>query len=418
VSALGGVAVVLLVGGGIHAWARRATAGLPWSVGVPLWGALGCTAWLGGAALVGVRWSAALVVAMAAAAAVAGAAGLGGPAPARPRLAAAGAAAVAAAHATILAASPASGWDFRYIWGLKARVIAAAGGFDWAWLAWPGHAFAHPDYPPAWPALLAVAALLRGDVAVAAALWQAALALALAAACWWAARSAPLAPRLLAAAVGAWSPVVFAPVHSGYAEPLLAFAAVVALASLRDLAIGEEGAAVPLAAGVALLALTKNEGIALAVGAAAGAALVAGRRAAPALAALAPAALWKAVVALHGIPGQSLDLTPATLGLRALQLPGALVRWASAPAMGVLAVALALAVAGMSRRIGSPGVLAALAVWLGATVAMYVGGTNDVSWWFATSLERVLAAPLPAVAALALSGTGGGGAKAGAPARP
>ncbi len=415
-SVLAGVLAPVVLGAGIHAWARRAYPVVPWTVGVPLWGVLGNATWLGAAALLGVRWSAALVLAMAAAGFICGAAGLGRPAVRRPTLPAVCAAALAAAHALVLAASPALGWDFRYIWGLKARVFAVAGGFDWGWLAWSGHSFAHPDYPPAWPSLLASAALLGADVTVAAALWQGVLVLALAAACWWAARRAAPALRLLAAVAGAWCPVIFAPVHSGYAEPLLAFAAVVALASVRDLAVGEGGAIVPLTAGVALLALTKNEGIALAVGLVAGTALVARRRSPVVAAALLPAVAWRLSAALHGVSGERLDLAPRLLALRALELPAAFAKWAAAPELGALAAAFLLAIVGLRGRSGSRGVLAALAVWLGATVGIYVAGTHEISGWFETSLERVLAAPLPAVVALALSGWSGSEAGEGEPA--
>lgn len=411
-----GVLAPLVLGAGIHAWARRWGPGVPWTVGVPLWGALGAAMCLGGAALGGVRWSAALPLAMAAAGLVLAAAGFRRTTFRRPTLLGVCAAGLAAAHAAVLGTSPAFGWDFRYIWGLKARVFAAAGGYDWGWLAWSGHSFAHPDYPPAWPGLLASAALLGGDPVWAAAAWQGALALALAAACWWAARGAAPAARLLAAAAGAWAPVIFAPVHSGYAEPLLALAAVVALAAVRDLARGDGGAIVPLGAGVALLALTKNEGIALAAGLVAGTALVAGRRVAVVAAGLVPAAAWKLAVAVHGVAGESLDLGPGRLGQRVLELPAAFVRWASTPELTVLVAACVLAAVGLRGRDGSRGVVAALAVWLGAVVVMYVAGTKDLSWWLETSLERVLAAPLPAVVALAVSRGSAAGAGGGRPA--
>ncbi|MBZ5587931.1 MAG: hypothetical protein LAO05_05155 [Acidobacteriia bacterium] len=404
-SVLAGVAGPLLLGAGIHAWARRWCPGLPWSVGVPLWSVLGCAGWLGLASLGGVRWGAPLVISMAAVGVICAASSLRRGVLRRPGFWAVCAAGLAVPQALRVAINPSFGWDFRYIWGLKARVFAAAGGYDWAWLAWSGHEFAHPDYPPAWPDLLASGVLLGADAAVVAAVWQGLLALALAAACWWAARAAPPPKRLLAACVGAWAPIIFAPAHSGYAEPVLAVAAAVALGSLRDLARREPGSLLPLTAGVAVLALTKNEGIALAAGVVAGAAFVERRQGLLAAAGLLPAAAWRLAVGLHGVAGETLDLAPQLLARRMLELPAAVARWLSSPELAILACACVLAAAGVRGR-GSRGVLLALGVWLAATAAMYVAGTRDISWWFATSLGRVLAAPLSAVVAIAIAGPG------------
>jgi len=211
--------------------------------------------------------------------------------------------------------------------------------------------------------------------------------------------------RLVAACAGAWAPVIFAPMHSGYAEPMLALAAAVAMASLRDLAGREQGSLVPLTAAVALLACTKNEGIALAVGVVAGAAIVERRHGIVAAVGLLPAAAWGLGLRVHGIAGERLDLAPQLLARRAVGLPGALAGWVSSPELAALAAACLLAVLGLRGR-GARCVLVALGVWLAATAAMYVAGTRDLSWWFATSLERVLAAPFPGVVALAIAGAG------------
>ncbi|MFZ5787245.1 MAG: hypothetical protein ACOY3Y_12450, partial [Acidobacteriota bacterium] len=114
------------------------------------------------------------------------------------------AATCAAIPSAILAAGrPAAGWDFRYLWGLKAAVFAGAGHHDPSWLAWPAHAFAHPDYPPMWSDLIATSIRFGADPAAAAAAWQAPLVFALAASCWHAARGAPAGLRAAAAAAGA-----------------------------------------------------------------------------------------------------------------------------------------------------------------------------------------------------------------------
>ncbi len=190
------------------------------------------TAWLAVLQLAGVRWSvgtlavpvvAAVILLLAMPPPVRRPAGDG-------RLWAGLAAAAVAPAVLLAAAAPVGGWDFRYIWGLKARAFALAGAHDASWLAWPGHVFAHPDYPPMWPDLLAAAVLAGGEATRAAALWHAVVVAALAAACWWAAGAAPPRVRALAAVAGAWAPVLLLPAYAGYAEPLLALAAVVALA--------------------------------------------------------------------------------------------------------------------------------------------------------------------------------------------
>jgi hypothetical protein len=400
-SGLAAILAALLLGGGVHARLRGACPTLSWSVGVPLWGTLGCALWLGSAAFVGAAWSAGLVIAMGIAGGVLLAPGVGRAPLRRPRLWAVAALALALPQSLRLAANPAFAWDFRYIWGLKARVFAAAGGYDWAWLAWPGHGFAHPDYPPLWPDLLAAPVLSGGDVRIAAALWQGLLALALAAACWWAARDAAPPLRTLAAAVGAWSPVIFAPHYSGNAEPMLAFAAVVALASLRDLARNEPGSVLPLTASVAALALTKNEGVALAVGVVAGAIVTARGRGLITAAGLIPGFVWRAATGLHGIFGEPLNLAPAALAHRFTALATSLADTLHAPAFALLAAVWILALAGLMAR-EARCVLIALAVWFVATIAMYTAGGHNLHWWLATSLDRVLAAPLPGVLAVVI----------------
>ncbi len=407
-SSLAGVLAVLLLGGGVQARLRRWCPGLPWMVGVPLWGTLGCALWLGIAAGAGVSWGAGLVIAMGIAGGLLLGTGLGRAAWRRPDRWAIWALALALPQGIRLAADPAFGWDFRYVWGLKARVFAAAGGYDWGWLTWPGNLFAHPDYPPLWPDLLAAAAALGADVRVAAALWQGLLALVLAAACWWAARAAAPALRTLAAASGAWSMVIFEPRHTGYAEPMLAFAAVVALASLRDLARKEPGCLVPLTGAVAALALTKNEGMALAVGVVAGAAFSARGRGFVAALGLIPGAIWRLVVGLHGIPGEPLGLAPAALAHRLAALPASFAETLHTPTVLIPAVVWLLALAGLRAR-DARGVPVALAVWFLAAIAVYTAGRNDLHWWLATSLDRVLAVPLPGVLAIVVGGLGAPG---------
>ncbi len=331
------------------------------------------------------------------------------------------AAAAVAARALASVATPAFGWDFRYIWGLKARVFALAGGHDPGWMAWPGHHFAHPSYPPGWSDLLAAGAVLGVPVDAGAAAWQAALAAALAAACWQATAACPQWLRALAAAAAAWSPVIGDPRHSGYAEPLLAFLAAVGLSALAGVARQEQGAMAALAAATAALALTKNEGAALALGLVAGAAAVGGlRRAWPPLVSLAAAVLvWRATLPAGLAAGDS-DLAPSLAGAarHASELPAALAAaLATTPALALVLVVWSLCVASWWGA-GLRGVRVAVAIWAIAVLAAYLSTTRELSWHLATSADRVLAAPLPGVLALVLGAVFSGSAAAGGRSAP
>jgi hypothetical protein len=63
-------------------------------------------------------------------------------------------------YATRVAASH---WDFRAIWGLKARMFFEARGIDWHFLGSRWNAFAHPDYPLLLPLNDAYVALAAGE---------------------------------------------------------------------------------------------------------------------------------------------------------------------------------------------------------------------------------------------------------------
>lgn len=316
------------------------------------------------------------------------------------------AAAAVAARALVAALTPAFGWDFRYLWGLKARVFALAGGFDLGWLAWPGHRFAHPGYPPAWSDLIAAGIVLGAPADAVAAAWQALLAAALAAVCWEVTARRPGWLRALAASAAAWSPVLCDPRNSGYAEPLLAFLAALALASLAGAARGERGALATVTAAAAALALTKNEGIALAAGVCLALLLTGGiRRAWPPLAAAGLAvAAWRLVLPA-GVAGAASEFAPsvAAAARNAAELPSALLSALSeAPLLALVMLLWAVCLASWwvpELR----GVRLAVAVWGAAVGAAYLSTVEALAWHVASSLDRVLAAPLPAVLALVLA---------------
>lgn len=396
------VAAVLL--GGAAAWrvaARRvALPALPTAV---VWGGLAVTAWLAVLQLAGMGWSVgALLVPAAAAVALllVTQAPVRGPA-SEGRLWAWVAGAAVAPAVLLAAAAPVGGWDFRYIWGLKARVFALAGAHDGTWLAWPGHYFSHPDYPPLWPDLLAVAALAGGEATRAAALWHGVGVAALAAACWWLAAGASPGRRGLAAIAGAWTPALMLPAYAGYAEPLLALAAAVALGVLHQRHAANPPPPWVLAISVAALSLVKNEGTALATGVALAGVLAArGRDRAVIAAGLLPAIAWHAFRLANGIPGEPFQLSPAFFIGRLEELPDAFARTLRLDGV-VLLVVWGLALLALGGR-EQHGVRIALAVWGLAALATFLGAAPDLAWRLGSSLDRVLAAPLPATVALAL----------------
>ncbi|MCG6964811.1 MAG: hypothetical protein LJE95_16290 [Acidobacteria bacterium] len=315
--------------------------------------------------------------------------------------------AVAAAglHALILALTPSFGWDFRYIWGLKARVFAAAGAHDLGWLAWHGFAFARTDYPPLWPDLIAGGVLVGAGAGAVAAAWTALFALGLAAVAWTATARAPAPVRALAAVCAAWAPVVFAQnVHvSGSAEATAAFFTAVVVAgvvkAIRDR--DSDGWAVVVAAAAAL-ALTKNEGavLAVAIGVAAAPRLRLRRAAWLVGTPVVVFGCWRALVWSRHIPGLALRLDPAWIGARVLELPSALAS-AVDPAAGLC---LALLVASLALLRGAAGrtLRVAFALWGAAALLTYLVAAYDLAWYVQTSLARVVSTPVPILLALAL----------------
>jgi len=308
-----------------------------------------------------------------------------------------------ATRAFAVAAVPAFGWDFRYIWGLKARVFAAAGAHDLGWLLQPVHTFAHPAYPPLWPDLLAAGIVGGAPAGSIAAGWGAVLAIGLGAACWRLARPAGQPQAALAALAGAWFPTLLAPgiSYSGSAEPL---AALLFAAALLEIEMTAEGAGswTLLAAALAGLALTKNEGSVLAL-------LFLAcflhrldwrRRSWVFVAAFTPFALWQLTVTAAGIPRLETALDPARALSRAVALPGA--------ALSVMTPVLFLEILGAvlvltaPRSDGSRPLKLLLALWLTALGAAYLVSPHDLHWHLGTSLQRVLAIPLPGLLALLL----------------
>lgn len=186
-------------------------------------------------------------------------------------------------------------WDFWAIWGLKARVFFEHAGIDWAYLAHPDHAFAHPDYPPLLPLNYVQLALLHGG---------------------WTERGPGLLSTLFAAALLLVVRDLFA---EEFERPWLAALATLAVASYA-LTVTGTGDAPMIAYGAAgllllrrgsfrtgavllgLAAFTKNEGLALVVATAIALLLTRRRdvvRLWPAVAIPAP---WIVLRAVHALP--------------------------------------------------------------------------------------------------------------------
>jgi len=202
----------------------------------------------------------------------------GAPAPATPRrrwrageiAAGAGIVATLLVLAATAALEPAVEWDLLAIWGYKAKVLGAGG--DWlARLRDPAFAYAHPDYPLAWPLALALepafadAAPRGGGGLLGVAMLAATAGLA----------AAVARPRGRRAALAAAALVATLPLAGAQAVRALADLPLAALLLLATISFaagrdgGEPRRLALFAAATAGLPLVKQEGLALAVGVAA-----------------------------------------------------------------------------------------------------------------------------------------------------
>ena len=148
--------------------------------------------------------------------------------------------------------------DYVGIWGLKARALSRTGDPAALFRVDPTGAFSHPEYPPLWPALLALESRIvsgRYDDLAAGTLWPL---LALAAALLAArATAGPAWAKGAAAAAVALLP--YWRVYLGYAEALLAVLLLAALGEVPRLAISR-AAPIRLALFLVLACWTKQEG--------------------------------------------------------------------------------------------------------------------------------------------------------------
>lgn len=294
--------------------------------------------------------------------------------------------------------------DYIGIWGLKARALSRSGDLTALFRVDPAGAFSHPEYPPLWPALLALTSRIvtgRYDDLAAGLLWPL---LALAAALL-AARATAGPPWAKAAAAAALALLPYWCLYPGYAEALLAVLLLGAVVELQRVDRSRL-APVRLALFLVLSCWTKQEGAVAAAVFAAGL-FLAGRRREGLLAALACLLFglgpWLLFLAMKG-PGTAradYALSAFSPGKLATAVE-ALVRLGLLPNLGwLLGGAVLLAVAPKVRR-RRKGVLLGTAAFGGLLLAAFAFSKLDPVWlvqWTWDRLAFVLVALLVPVLA-------------------
>ncbi|HVR41148.1 MAG TPA: hypothetical protein VMU84_18790 [Thermoanaerobaculia bacterium] len=277
-------------------------------------------------------------------------------------------------------------WDFWAIWGLKARAFFEASGIDWAFLRGASSKFAHADYPLLVPVLYGFVADLRGAWSDR---WLGVISVAFAIAVLLVVRSMTAseihphasAATTLAAAAFAFTPFV------GLADlPLAAFATAAILFLQRD--DDRNGA---LLLGIA--ANCKNEGLALIATVAIATLLTRPRRLLALWPALALAAPWQILRAMHGLRGDLLigDVA-ARASARLATLAPLFAELARAWPLPLLCAATALAFAiAKPREVARVRFVIIVAVLqIAVYVVAYVITPRDVVWHIATSFGRLV----------------------------
>ncbi|MEO8276642.1 MAG: hypothetical protein ABI639_10495 [Thermoanaerobaculia bacterium] len=257
------------------------------------------------------------------------------------KLAAAGIVSALAVLGAIAVLEPAVEWDLLAIWGYKAKVLLAGG--DWlARLRDPAFAYAHADYPLAWPSALALAST-PGVGNVGGGLFG--VVLLASAAAFGAAIVRPWGRRaaLVAAALIVMLPIAGAQaVHSLADLPLATLVLIAGGALARWTSAGDRSTLALGALATAGLPLVKQEGIALAL-------------------AVAAIALWRSA---HGTRRRAASFLSAAFVV--IDLPWLILRTSlpAGAANSLLDMTPARAVAGLSRL---PELAALLPVYLGAS---------------------------------------------------
>jgi hypothetical protein len=302
-------------------------------------------------------------------------------------------------------------WDFWAIWGLKGRVFFDARGIDSSFLSNPDVYYSHPDYPPLLSLVYGFAAVVQGE-------WDDR---------WFGLVSVAVAASLVLVLRDEIRRATGSSMFAALATLALSGAACSAWVGLGDgvlVAFGTAGLLV-LARGVrdddprALLlaglllgvgAMTKNEGLALAV--AGGVALVFFRRdrvvwyAIPAGLMAAPWLLWRATLQLEtdvvsgGVLARMAARLSDPVGFLATLGKGAPDRW------GFWLILAALLLLGGREIVRRHGVmLVAVLVQAICYVGIYAGTVHDLASHVQTSMGRIsshLAVAVGAICALAI----------------
>jgi hypothetical protein len=328
---------------------------------------------------------------------------------------------LAAASATTLAIAVAAvrdrlWWDGWAIWSLKSRVLFLDGTLAHEFLQpGGGYAFAHPEYPLALPILGWWIYSHAGSAAPALSSFMGAVWLALAPLLLWSALREESGERVSAlAALGLVSfwPIAFY-ATGGTADVLVALCLLGAAMELeRGFRCGDDGALGRCAAFLALGALTKNEGLAIAVVAGAVALFMVMRSHGRRPGRLLPFALPFIVLAPWWLLTSSLGVREPTVaaaaaavfteripvlaaGMADILLSGP---WLPLPFLAAIGVAAAVA-----RRADT-----LIASWflvlgyLAAVCTVYLLTPHELVWLMNTSLTRVLSVFVPVVVFLSV----------------
>jgi hypothetical protein len=281
--------------------------------------------------------------------------------------------------------------DYVAIWGLKARALSRSGELTALFRVDPAGAFSHPEYPPLWPALLALTSRAqtgRYDDLAAGVLWPL---LALAAALL-AARATTGPPWAKAAAAAVVALLPYWRLYPGYAEALLAVLLLGAAGELQRLDRSRL-APVRLALFLVLACWTKQEGAVAAAIFVAGL-LLAGRRREGLLAALASLVFgitpWLFFLAMKGPGVARADYLLSSFSLGTLASAAmAFVSLALLPNLGwILGGAVLLAAApGVRRR--HKGVLLGAAAFGALLLAAFAFTKLDPVWLVRWAWDRI-----------------------------
>lgn len=314
---------------------------------------------------------------------------------------------VGACLLVLAAMRPVAGWDGWFVWSLKAKSLALAGSFNTPVFVNPVYTYSNPDYPTLLPSWQALAYLLSGNVTVSWPLqFQQAWLWTMSAASLILLTAAVRPARFLLLLAWAISPQVLWQSMQGYADVPMSLFLIVGTIVLWTGADDFRGRTV----GVILLAgaaLTKDEGLLFAL-IVVGSVMI-GRRPRRLLA-TAPIVIaawlpWFLFIKMHRLSnyvansstllsflGKVTGRTPPILKSMTIELLSP-VRW------GLLVPACLLLV--VLHRAVVPRLGIAVLLGLSAVVVIYVLTPFDLAAHLATSLNRVLIAPVGLVAVAA-----------------